>query len=112
SMLLPPALKAFFSDLENELENLCGEHYLHTHHPMTRWGNQPGSIILGGQKVAIQRPRVRDRATNEEVIPRTYARFQDPEHFNRQVFQEGIKRVSQKDYAKGLPKIASSFGMS
>jgi putative transposase len=112
SMLLPPALKAFFSDLEDELENLCGEHYLHTDHPMTRWGNQPGSIILGGQKVAIQRPRVRDRATNEEVIPRTYARFQDPEHFNRQVFQEGIKRVSQKDYAKGLPKIASSFGMS
>lgn len=112
SMLLPPALKAFFWDLETELNSLCGDRYLHSEHPMTRWGNQPGSIILGGQRIALQRPRVRNRDTKEEVIPVTYARYQDPEHFDRSVFQEGIKRVSQKDYSKGLPKIAASFGVS
>lgn len=112
SMMLPPAVKAFFTDLERELSLLCGGRYQHSDHPMTRWGNQPGSIILGGQRVAVHRPRVRNRTTNEEVIPVTYARYQDPEHFDRGVFQEGIKRVSQKDYAKGLPKIAASFGVS
>jgi len=112
SLMLPPAVKAFFSDLERELEKLCGKRYSHSNHPMTRWGNQPGSIILGGQRVALHRPRVRDRASNEEVIPQTYARFQDPGHFDRSVFQEGIKRVSQRDYEKGMKKIAASFGVS
>ena len=112
SMLLPPAVKAFFSDLENEVTQLCGKRYLHTDEAMTRWGNQQGSIILGNQKVSLQRPRVRDTATGEEVIPLTYARFQDPNVFDAQVFQEGLKKVSQRDYEKGLPKIAASFGTS
>jgi transposase-like protein len=42
----------------------------------------------------------------------TYARFQDPGRFDAAVFQEGIKHVSQRDYEKGLPKIAASFGVS
>jgi transposase-like protein len=67
---------------------------------------------LGGQRVAVHRQRVRNRATNEEIIPRTYARFQDPGRFDAAIFQEGIKRVSQRDYEKGLPKIAASFGVS
>lgn len=112
SMMLPPAVKAFFAELESELDLLCGDRYRHSNHAMTRWGNQPGSIILGGQRVAVHRPRVRNRSTNEEVIPRTYARFQDPGRFDAAVFQEGLKRVSQRDYAKGLPKIAASFGVS
>ena len=32
--------------------------------------------------------------------------------FDKQVFTEGLKRVSQRDYAKGLPQIAGSFGFS
>jgi len=112
SMLLPPAVKAFFLDLENEVNQLCGERYRHTDEAMTRWGNQPGSIIMGNQRVSIKNPRVRDTVTGEEVIPRTYARFQDPNIFDSQVFQEGLKHVSQRDYEKGLPKIAASFGTS
>lgn len=112
SMLLPPAVKAFFADLEGEVAQLCGERYRHTNNPMTRWGSQPGSIILGNQRVAVRRPRVRDTATGEEVIPRTYARFQDPGVFDAKVFHEGLKHVSQRDYEKGLPKIAASFGTS
>jgi len=112
SMLLPPAVKAFFFDLESEVSQLCGERYRHTGEAMTRWGNQSGSIILGNQRVSLQRPRVRDTVTGEEVIPMTYVRFQDPNVFDDQVFQQGLKHVSQRDYEKGLPKIAASFGTS
>ena len=112
SMLLPPAVKVFFSELEGELEKLCGNRYSHTGHQMTRWGNQPGSIFLGGQRVSVRRPRIRNTSNNEEVIPQTYARFQDPKFFEQTVFQEGLRHVSQRDYKKGLPKIAASFGIS
>ena len=112
SMLLPPAVKAFFSDLEAEVNQMCGERYRHTNEAMTRWGNQPGSIIMGNQRVSIKNLRVRDTITGKEVIPATYARYQDPSVFDSQVFQEGLKHVSQRDYEKGLPKIAASFGTS
>ena len=112
SMLLPPAVKAFFFDLESEVSQLCGERYRHTGETTTRWGNQSGSIVLGNQRISLQRPRLRDTATGEEVIPATYTRFQDPNVFDSQVFHQGLKHVSQRDYEKGLPKIAASFGTS
>jgi transposase-like protein len=41
---------------------------------------------------------------------KTYEEFQDPGLFNQAVFTEGLKRVSQRDYERGVTKIASSFG--
>jgi putative transposase len=112
SMLLPPAVKAFFTELESEVEILCGGRYSHGNYPASRWGTQSGSITLGNQKVSIRRQRVRDDGSGQEVQLRTYARFQDPKLFDQSVFQEGIKNVSQRDYESGLPKIAASFGVS
>lgn len=112
SMLLPSAVKAFLAELEEEVNQLCGSRYLHTDEAMTRWGNQPGSIILGNQRVSLRRPRVRSTTSSQEVVPASYARFQDPSIFDSQVFQQGLKKVSQRDYEKGLPMIAASFGTS
>src|SRR6185437_15401112 len=72
---------------------------------------QAGSIYLGGQKISLEKPRVRD--CERKAVPlTTYARFQDPALFDEKVFQEGLKHVSQRDYQVGLPKIAASFGVS
>lgn len=108
SMMLPPSVKAFFDELESEVEALCGSRY--SREPgASRYGTQAGSIIMGNQRVAVQRPRV--RGPEGEVPLMTYARFQDPSVFNAQVFEQGLKHVSQRDYEKGLPQIASSFGV-
>jgi transposase-like protein len=111
SLLIPESVKAFYKDLEKEIEELCGkwhcrdgEHY--------RWSSQPGSIVLGHQKVAIEKPRVRRKTGDREASLSTYERFQDPRLFDEKVFCEGLKHVSQRDYEKGLPKIGSSFGVS
>lgn len=108
SLFLPSTVKMLMEDLEREVEALCGERYRHgkTHH---RWGTQNGSAVLGNQRVAIERPRVRAK-DGREVELATYERFQDGATFNDAVFVEGLKRVSHRDYEKGLPKIASSFG--
>lgn len=111
SMLLPPAVKAFYAELEAEVEALCGKRHSRGT-PAHRWATQPGSIQLGNQKVAIEKPRVRNQELNREVPLYTYARFQDPSLFDANVFEQGLKRVSQRDYEKGLPKIAQSFGIS
>lgn len=110
SMLLPPAVKAFLKELESEVEQVCGSMSKHGGQNL-RWGSQPGSIVLGNQHVAIEKPRVRSR-DGQELNLETYKRFQDPTLFQEQVFAEGLKKVSQRDYQKGLQKITSSFGVS
>jgi putative transposase len=112
SMMLPPAVKAFFEELEGEVLGLCGERYKHTGHSATRWTPQAGSIILGNQKVALKHGRVRDTVTGKEIPLETYERFQNPAMFNESVFQDGIRHVSQRDYEAGLKQIAASFGVS
>jgi len=110
STLLPPAVKEFLAQCEREVASICGKPHAREEGLLSRWGTQAGSIYLGGQKVAVQKPRV--RGSEGEHTLSTYERFQDPTLFDQQVFQEGIRRVSQRDYEKGLPKIAASFGMS
>lgn len=110
SALLPPAVKEFLAQCEREVESLCGKSHSRGENLLSRWGTQRGSIYLAGQQVALEKQRVRG-ASGEQRLE-TYERFQDPKLFDQQVFQEGLRRVSQRDYHKGLPKIAASFGMS
>jgi putative transposase len=111
SMMLPPAIKMFIQEMEAEVDALCGDRYKHGK-TLHRWGAQKGSIILGNQHVAIEKSRVRNPETEEEIELKTYKNFQDPQRFEQTVFTEGLKRVSQRDYQKGAQKIASSFGFT
>lgn len=108
--LLPPAVKEFFALCETEVASICGHRHGRGEGLLSRWGTQAGSIYLGGQKVAVEKPRIRGNEGERKLA--TYEQFQDPKLFNQQVFQEGLRRVSQRDYERGLPKIAASFGMS
>lgn len=110
STLLPPAVKMFIQELEKEVDELCGTRYRHSEDQNYRWGSQKGSIILGNQHVAIEKPRVRSAGSGKEVRLQTYEDFQDPKIFESKVFAEGLKKVSQRDYEKGLSTIAGSFG--
>jgi len=107
STLLPPAVKQFMKQCLREVEELCGARYKHGKQNQ-RWGDQKGSIVLANQQVAV--PKLRVRSKDGEVPLKTYEEFQDPRLFDQAVFTEGLKRVSQRDYEKGVMKIANSFG--
>lgn len=111
SMLLPPAVKEFLRELEKEVTSLCGARYQHGSENQ-RWGSQTGSIVLGNQKVRIEKPRVRNRVTKQEVQIPIYERFKDTSVLEKHVIVEGLKKVSQRDHNQGLPKIAGSFGFT
>jgi len=109
-MLLPPAVKEFFARLSAEVEQLCGQ--MHGRGGATRWGSQGGSIYLGGQQVAIEKPRVRDEQTGQEIALEQYEKYRDPKVFDRKVFRDGLRHISQRDYEVGVEQIAGSFGFS
>ena len=108
STLLPPAVKEFIAECDREVNRLCGERYRHGK-VNQRWGSQNGSIIMANQQVALEVPRVREK-DGKEIRLKTYEDFQNPQLFDQAVFVEGIKKVSQRDYEKGVSKIANSFG--
>jgi transposase-like protein len=110
SLMLPPAVKEFFQELEKELLELCGGRYSRLG-SCSRWGSQYGSITLGNQKVRLKIPRVRDRITGVEVPLKTYQRFQDTSLMESAILEAGLRGTTQRKFIKSIPKLQSSFGV-
>jgi len=53
-----------------------------------RWGKQPGYVVFAGQKIPLERPRVRTRE-GQEVELESYGQLQQDGKLQRAV-QEGI----------------------
>src|SRR5262245_44456651 len=64
--LIPIVLAHVVEQLTAEVIAAAGARYQRGDHAPScvRWGSQPGSVYLGEQKVPLQVPRVRDRASN------------------------------------------------
>src|SRR5690242_17135308 len=74
--LIPLGLKAVEESLQEEIAVLVGERYERSQGDLKRWGSNPGSVFIGGQKTAVRVPRVRNTKTNEEVPLESYHKLQ------------------------------------
>jgi transposase-like protein len=99
--------------LEDEVARLCGARYQHqpdrTH---TRYGRQGGVVALGGQKLPIDRPRVRRTDGSGEVPLETYARLQSPDAMPRAVLRRMVRGVSTRDYEDVIDIARDGFGVA
>jgi len=99
--------------LEDEVTRLCGPRYRRqpdrTH---TRYGRQRGVATLAGQKIAIERPRVRQAGGGAEVPLETYARLQSPDAMPRAVLRRMVRGVSTRDYAGVVELARDGFGVA
>ena len=64
--LIPLGLRAVEAELQQEITSLVGERYSRGG-DLKRWGENPGSVFLGDQKVETQVPRVRNLKAKAEV---------------------------------------------
>ena len=98
--LIPLGLHAVEDVLQQEVLALAEPHYAHAdgRPAIARWGSQAGSVFLADQKVPIQVPRVRNRATNAEVPLATYAQLQTPRAQDMGVFRRVLGGLSCRDY--------------
>ena len=77
---------------------------------MERWGKAPGSVIIHGQKVPIQRPRVRDRAS--EVKLGSYELFRRDDEMQRQVWERVMRGLTMRSHDPVIREAKSTFGIS
>jgi putative transposase len=96
--------------MEAEVESLAGKRQSHGTE-INRAGRQPGYVMLGGQKAHLERQRVRTRA-GEEMVLKSYRRFQKTDDRARAVYERLISGLSCRSYAQTVEAVAEGYGVS
>ena len=88
--------------LENDRRRLCGpKGRPNPDREATRYGYDDGSVVLGGRRVAVRKPRVRTVSGEEVPLP-TYERFNEEDPLSRRVLEQMILGVSTRHYPRSL----------
>ena len=100
-LALRSGLKVFTTMLEEDRTAICGPRYAHeAEQPASRAGTTRSEVVLGGRKVAMQRPRVR-AATGEVALP-TFQAMAATDPLNRRVVEQMLVGVATRQYARSL----------
>jgi putative transposase len=100
-LALRSGLRVFTTMLEEDRTALCGPRYAHEpDRPASRAGTTPSEVVLGGRKVAIQRPRVRTSA-GEVALP-TFQTMAATDPLDRRVVEQMLVGVATRQYARSL----------
>ena len=75
-----------------------------------RWGQQPGYVVFGGQKVAVERPRVRTRK-GQEVELDSYARLQHDGRRQRAVREGIVAGLTSRNYRRAVQSVLEGYGI-
>ncbi len=75
-----------------------------------RWGQQPGYVVFAGQKVAVERPRVRTRE-GEELPLDSYARLQHDGRRQRAVREGIVAGLTSRNYGRAVNSVLEGYGI-
>ena len=101
-------LKVFTTMLEEDRTALCGPRYAHEPDRLaSRAGTVRSEVMLGGRKVAIQRPRVRT-ADGEVALP-TFQTMAHRDPLDRRVVEQMRVGVATRQYARSLEPITADL---
>jgi putative transposase len=93
-----------------EREETAGPDY----HPSTpglqKWASQRGSIYVGDQKIAVERPRLRSR--EGEVSLRTYEQLKQRGGFSEELLAQVLRGLSARKYEETVTEAGKALGVS
>jgi putative transposase len=99
--------------LEDEVQQRCGPRYERLpERTVTRYGRQRGVVVIAGQKLPIERPRVRYTQRCGEAELATYGRLQSPEAMPQAVLKRLVRGVSCRDYGEVVDVAREGFGVN
>lgn len=96
--------------MKAEEDHLAGPRQSHATE-INRWGKQMGSVMVGGQKVRLDRLRLRTRAGEEVRLP-SYERFRSNDDRARVAYQRMLAGVSCRNYEQTVEAVAEGYGVS
>ena len=97
--------------MNDEMRWLTGERYQRRgSRDMERWGTAPGSVIIRGQKVRLDRPRV--RSGKADVKLGSYELFRREEEMQRQAWSRVMRGLTMRGYDPAMREHERVFGLS
>ncbi len=103
-LMVQSGLQVLAALLEEDRTALCGPRYAHhADRHASRAGTVPSEVVLGGRKVAMQRPRV--RAEGREVPLPTFQAVAQADPLNRRVVEQMLVGVTTRHYARSLESV-------
>jgi hypothetical protein len=93
-----------------EREELAGPDYQPAKEGLYKWASEPGSVRIGGQKVTVERPRL--RLAGREVALKSYAAMQNAEGFSERLLGQCLAGLSARRYRETVVNAATALGVS
>ncbi len=93
--------------LAAERSRLCGPAYERAEHQARRAGSAPGELVLGGRKVAVKGPRVRD--AEGEVMLDSYRYFSDVDPLEERAMEQMVIGVSTRKYRRSPEEVPDAM---
>ncbi len=97
--------------MQAEVEELAGKRsQRQADRTATRWGKERGYCVVMGQKVPVQRPRVRSR-DDQEVRLGSYELFHRGEPLNETVWEKLMLGLSTRHYGEAVRQFTEAYGL-
>ena len=102
ALAVQTGLQVFQAMMQEEVTQLAGPKGKHNpNRKAVRHGVEQGSVVLGGRKVRVEKPRVRS-VEGEELHLEVYQVFQDPSLLTNAALERMIHGLSTRNYEQGL----------
>jgi len=97
--------------MEEEVRHLAGErHQQHEGRRAHRWGQEDGYCIIDGQKVPIQRTRLRTKDKREQRLG-SYELFQRSGPLQQGVWDKMMRGLSTRNYGAVVKEFRTAYGI-
>jgi len=112
--LIPLGLMHLEEELEREVTAWAGAWYSREGGVpgLARYGSNPGSVRVGGQRVGMRIPRVRDVWADREVPLRTLEGLRGKGEVNEGLFKKVLYGLSCRRYEEAAEAIPGAIGLS
>jgi putative transposase len=107
-LVVRSGMKVLEAMLEEDRSAVCGPRYAHqADRAAGRAGTTASSVVLGGRKVQIRRPRV--RAGKQEVPLPTFEAMAQTDPLNRRIVEQMLLGVATRRYARSLEPLPTEI---
>ena len=97
--------------MEEEVRHLAGErHQQHEGRRAHRWGKEDGYCVVDGQKVPIQRTRLRSKDKREQRLG-SYELFQRSGPLQHGVWDKMMRGLSTRNYGAVVKEFSNAYGI-
>lgn len=101
--------------MQRQTSDLAGERYSHekpNDGQFSRWGSNPGSVAVGGQRVRVEVPRVRDMVNETTHSPEIYAKLRHMQEPPLHIMQALMRGLGTRQFQETAEVLLDSFGLS